>query len=264
MSVVPVFAYHSVAREPASWIAPFSVTPRTFAEQLDRIADAGVSVVPLRQLVAALRGCKPLPEQSAVLTFDDGFADFYWTVAPMLAERGLPATLYVTTGAVHAPGAGPEGSLLPPADMLNWRQIATLDALDIEIGGHSRTHAQLDILPAARARHEVADSKRRLEDVVSHPVSSFAYPQGYHSAAVRRAVREAGWSSGAAAGGAFSSTTDDPWRISRLTVRADTGPTEFDRWVHGVGAPVAAPRESLGVKGRRLYRKARFMTGHYP
>ncbi|MFC9244823.1 polysaccharide deacetylase family protein [Streptomyces sp. NPDC057136] len=264
MSAVPVFAYHSVAREPAPWIAPFSVTPRTFTEQLDRISDAGLSVVPLRQLVAALRGCKPLPERSVVLTFDDGFADFYWTVAPVLAERGLPATLYITTGAVHAPGAGPEGSLLPPAAMLNWRQITTLDALDIEIGGHSRTHAQLDILPAARARHEVNDSKRRLEDALSHPVSSFAYPHGYHSATVRRLVREAGWSSAAAAGDAFSSTADDPWRISRLMVRSDTGPAEFDRWLHGVGAPVASPHESLTTKGRRLYRRARFMAGHFP
>lgn len=113
MREVPVFLYHSVSDDPPPWIAPYTVTPATFRRQIDRIVDSGRPVVPLRRLVAAILGGPPLPPRAAVLTFDDGFADFYWTVAPLLAERGLPATLYVTVGAVHPPGGPPTGSLFP-------------------------------------------------------------------------------------------------------------------------------------------------------
>ncbi len=261
MNAVPVFLWHSVSTDPAPWIAPFAVTPRTFTEQLDRIADTGLTVVPLRRLVAALRGGPALPPRSAVLTFDDGFADFWWTVAPLLAARELPATLYVTTGAVHAPGGRSSGSALPPAPMLNWRQIATLDACGIDIGGHSRTHPQLDTLPGRRVCDEVVGCKRDLEQVVAHRVTAFAYPHGYSSAAVRRKVQKAGWTSAAAVGPAFSSPVDDPLRISRLMVRADTSPEQFQRWAAGGGAPVAPYRERLRTKGWRSYRRLRAGLG---
>lgn len=262
MSSVPVFLYHSVTTDPPPWIAPYTVTPRVFAEQLDRIADAGLTIVPLRRLVAAIRGGPALPARCAVLTFDDGFADFYWSVAPMLTERALPATVYITTGAVHPPGGRPEGSLLPPAAMLSWRQIATLDALGFEIGGHTVTHPQLDTLPTQRVWHEIVDNKRRLEDALGHRVYAFAYPHGYSSAAVRRTVREADWTSATAVRNAFASADGDPMRIPRLMVQADTRPEQFTQWTRGGGAPVAPLPESVKTKGWRLYRRTRAMLGH--
>ncbi|MEZ0089019.1 polysaccharide deacetylase family protein [Streptacidiphilus sp. EB129] len=262
MTVVPVLAYHSVSEEPPSWIAPRTVTPRTFAEQLDRITDGGRTVVPLRRLVSAIRGGPPLPPRPVVLTFDDGFADFYWTVAPLLADRDLSATLFVTTGAIHPPGGRPSGSLLPPAPMLNWRQVAGLEAYGIDIGGHSRTHPQLDTLSGHRLWEEIALCKRELEDVLSRPVSAYAYPHGYSTPAVRRKVQRAGWTSGCALGGALGSTTDDPLRIARLTVRADTPPETFRLWTEGHGAPSARTGETLRQRGGRAYRRLVAGLGH--
>ncbi|WP_457027900.1 polysaccharide deacetylase family protein [Kitasatospora sp. P5_F3] len=261
MTVVPVFLYHSVSDDPPPWIAPFTVTPHVFAEQLDRIADAGRTVVPLHRLVAAIRGGPALPAGSAVLTFDDGFADFYWTVAQLLTERGLPATLYVTTGAVHPPGGEAAGSLLPPAPMLSWRQVVTLDACGVEIGAHTRTHPQLDTLPGRWLASEIVGCRQELEDLLGHPVTSFAYPHGYSSATVRRQVSEAGFSSATAVLNAFSSGNDDPLRIARLMVRADTPPEQFRSWTRGEGAPVAPLPERLRTKGWRFYRRARAAVG---
>ncbi|WP_354643331.1 polysaccharide deacetylase family protein [Kitasatospora camelliae] len=259
---VPLFVYHSVSEHPEPWLAPLTVTPQAFADQLDIITSAGRTVIPLRRLVAALRGGPPLPAHCAVLTFDDGYADFYWAVAQVLSDRDLPATLYVTTGAVHVPGRPADGSLLPPAPMLSWRQITNLDALGIEIGGHSRTHAQLDTLRGRRLDDELDGCKRELEDAVGHPVTAFAYPGGYADPVVRRRAHRAGWTSGALAGSAFSSAGDDPMRIARLRVRADTGRETFQAWAQGLGAPVAPYPEPLRDKGWRAYRRIRAALGH--
>ncbi|MFE2728887.1 polysaccharide deacetylase family protein [Kitasatospora sp. NPDC059327] len=261
MKAVPVFLYHSVSDDPPPWIAPYTVTPAAFRRQLDRIVDSGRPVVPLRRLVAAILGGPPVPPRAAVLTFDDGFADFYWTVAPLLAERGLPATLYVTVGAVHPPGGRPTGSLFPPADMLNWRQISTLDAMGVEIGGHSVTHAQLDTVYGQRCTDEIVDCKRRLEDALGHEVAAFAYPHGYSSPAVRRKVREAGWTSATAVENKFSSGTDSVLRICRLMVRNDTPDHVFEDWVAGRGARIGPVPESLYTRLWRNYRRLRTAVG---
>ncbi|NUK06434.1 polysaccharide deacetylase family protein [Streptomyces lunaelactis] len=257
MNAVPVFLYHSVTLDPPSWIAPLTVSPRTLADHLDRIVGSGLDVIPLRRLVAALHGGPPIPARSAVLTFDDGYADFYSTVAPLLADRGLPATLYITTGAMHAPGRPPDGSLFPPAPMLSWGQVEELDELGFEIGGHTRTHPQLDTLSGRPLRDEVAGCKDQLEDALGHPVSAFAYPHGYSSLAVCRMVREAGWTSAAAVSNAFSSPGDDPLRIARLMVHTDTGPELFRLWTEGAGAPVAPFPERVRTRGWRSYRRLR-------
>lgn len=258
---VPVFVYHSVSADPPAWIAPFTVHPRAFTEQLDILAENGRVVVPLRQLVAAMSGGPPLPPASAVLTFDDGFADFYTMVAPLLIERGLPATLYVTTGALGRAGAPDRqegrGSLFPPAVMLTWSQVAELDALGVEIGGHSRTHPQLDTLPRRLAREEIEGCRSRLEDALGHPVRSFAYPHGYSSPSVRHLVREAGWTSATAVRFAFSSGGDEALRIARLMVRADTDPERFWAWSRGAGAPVAPFTEGARTTVWRAYRRLR-------
>lgn len=262
---VPVFLYHSVSVNPPPWIAPFTVRPRAFAEQLDILADSGHVVVPLRQLVVALYGGSPLPPRSAVLTFDDGFADFHSTVAPLLAARDLPATLYVTTGAMNGAGPSEEACLFPPAPMLSWRQVAEVDAHGFEIGGHTRTHPQLDTLSRPRAREEVEGCKSRLEDALGHTVDAFAYPHGYSSPAVRRLVRGAGWISATAVRDGFSSCADEPLRIARLMVRADTGREQFRAWAEGTGAPVAPFPEGTRTRAWRAWRHLRAGIGRpYP
>ncbi|MGC9541910.1 polysaccharide deacetylase family protein [Streptomyces sp. UG1] len=260
---VPVFLYHSVSMDAPSWIAPFTVSPQAFVEQLDLLADSGLVIIPLRRLVAALRGGPALPPRSAVLTFDDGFADFHSTVAPLLAARGLPATLYVTTDALGGRRAPSDGSgPFPPAVMLTWPQVLELETAGIEIGGHTRTHPQLDALPRRLAREEIAGCKERLQEALGHPAESFSYPHGYSSRSVRRLVLDSGWTSATAVRHGFSSCADEPLRIARLMVRADTDREEFQSWARGVGAPVAPFPEKTRTKAWRTYRRLRADIGH--
>jgi peptidoglycan/xylan/chitin deacetylase (PgdA/CDA1 family) len=266
-TAVPVFLYHSVQDDPPAWLAPFTVTPRTFVEHLDMIADSGLSVIPLRRLVAALHGGPALPPRAAVLTFDDGYADFATTVAPLLRARGLPVTLYVTTGVLTGRGLSSGGGPFPSVATLSWSQVRELDRAGVEIGGHTRTHPQLDTLSGTSVREEAGGCKRELEDALGHPVVSFAYPHGYSSRRVRRLVREAGWTSAAAVrASAFSSPHDDPLWFARLMVRADTGRERFGLWTRCEGARVAPFAEGLFAEGLRTrgwrsYRRARAAMG---
>jgi peptidoglycan/xylan/chitin deacetylase (PgdA/CDA1 family) len=92
-----ILCYHSLAVDQEhQWRRPLFFTPEEFDARLDLVRRARLNVLPLGEAVMRLKA-GTLPERSAVLTFDDGSADFHDLVAPRLLRLGYPATVYVTT-----------------------------------------------------------------------------------------------------------------------------------------------------------------------
>ena len=60
----------------------------------------------------------------------------------------------------------------------------------IDFGAHTLTHPDLTHLPLDRVKAEVCDGKAIIEDALSAPVPSFAYPYGRYNDQVRDMVRE--------------------------------------------------------------------------
>src|SRR5690606_6002950 len=97
-----VLMYHRVAHDPLDpW--RLCVRPEHFDAQLARLRSRR-RVVPLRQLVAEHRA-RRLPHGTVAITFDDGYADNATRAVPLLRRHGLPATCFLTAGAI---GAGRE------------------------------------------------------------------------------------------------------------------------------------------------------------
>lgn len=256
MTIIPILLYHSVSQEPEQWIARFAVSPDTFAEHVELIANSGRTPMTVSDLCAAMRGLRPLPPRPVAITFDDGFADFF-DAATLLATHHIPSTLYVTTGALAGRGGRPPEMALPPAHMLDWSQLPELADLNVEIGAHSHTHRQLDTMSAATVSDEIRRSKAMLEDALGREAPSFAYPHGFNNAQTRRAVKAVGHSSACAVMNALSSASDDTFSLARLTVGAATTTEQIGAGLAGRGARIAPYPEKLRTKIWRLYRRAR-------
>ncbi|MET9156797.1 polysaccharide deacetylase family protein [Streptomyces parvulus] len=250
---IPVFLYHAVMEDPPAWIAEFTVTPKEFAAHLDAIVDSGMTPVTISALAGHLAGRAPLPPRPVLLTFDDGFADLPGPTAEALAGRGLPATAYLTTGAI-APGGR---SLLPPAPMMTLDAVAGLERAGMEIGSHTVTHAQLDTLSGADLARELRESKEVLEDALGHSVRHLAYPHGYNSAKVRASSARAGYETATAVRHALSSDRDERYRIARLIVRRAHTVTDVEAWLAGGGVRVAPYRDGPKTVAWRWYRRGR-------
>src|SRR5271166_5761982 len=97
-----ILTYHSIS----GGDSPLQISPSLFTEQMEWL-HANVRVAPLGEVVKALKDRKPLPERTVVLTFDDGFSDFYSSAAPVLRRLKLPATLFVLTGLCGQASDGP-------------------------------------------------------------------------------------------------------------------------------------------------------------
>ncbi|MGI5427878.1 polysaccharide deacetylase family protein [Streptomyces sp. CA-179760] len=239
--------------DPPDWIAEFTVTPRQFAAHLDALADSGRTPVTISTIADHLAGRAPLPPRPVLLTFDDGFADLPGPTAETLAGRGLPATAYLTTGAI-APGGR---SLLPPAPMMTLDRAAELERSGMEIGSHTVTHAQLDTLSGKDLAYELRTSKAVLEDALGHEVRHLAYPHGYNSPRVRTMSARAGYETATAVRHALSSDHDERYRVARLIVRRTHTVADVEGWLAGTGARVAPYRDGPKTIGWRWYRRAR-------
>ena len=81
-----ILTYHRIADGPDPLLQ--CVPPARFAEQLDVLREHA-TIVPLAEVASG-----PAARRVAI-TFDDGYADNGAAAAPLLAERGLPATFFV-------------------------------------------------------------------------------------------------------------------------------------------------------------------------
>jgi peptidoglycan/xylan/chitin deacetylase (PgdA/CDA1 family) len=220
---IPILMYHSISSHAGPRFRQWTVAPERFEEHLAYLAQSHYTPVTITELVASrTRGDETLPAQPVVMTFDDGYADFHENALPALHRHGFRATLYIPTAYVGGTSGWlqPEGEASRP--MLTWSQMREVVATGIECGGHTHTHPHLDAISAVAAGDEIVTCKRLLEEHLGREVASFAYPHGWHTSAVRRMVRAAGYTSGCAVKNMPNSSTDDPFNLARLAVTADT------------------------------------------
>lgn len=183
---VPILAYHSISAGPP----PLCLPPARFGEHVSSLVDAGWSALTLDELLSGYaRG--GWPERRVMLTFDDGLASFAREALLHVVRAGFTATLFVVAGRIGGetdwPGWPPG---MPRERLLDAAALVDVAAAGIEIGAHAVSHRRLSTLSADAATREVLDGRRWLEDLLSRPVRSFAYPFGEATPATARLVRE--------------------------------------------------------------------------
>jgi peptidoglycan/xylan/chitin deacetylase (PgdA/CDA1 family) len=252
-SPVPILVYHAVCADPPDWIAPYTVSPATFRAHLDVVAGSGRQPLTVSQYADALTGKIPCPERAVLITVDDGFADFADNALPALAERKMPSTLYVTTGAL---ADCRQESVLPKASMLRRTHMRELEAAGVEIGAHSHTHRQLDVLPDREVAYELSLSGDLLAQELGHRIRSFAYPHGYWRRRVLPLAQAAGFDSACAVGNMHSSAAGQLMALPRLMVRSDTDAATVAAWMDGSGVRVTSRSYRASAFAWRQYRRA--------
>src|SRR2546428_13081718 len=96
---IPILMYHSISCSSNPRFKQFTVPPTAFAEQMSYLYTHQYVPITVTQLVQArVKETFNLPERPVVLTFDDGYADFFTAALPVLKQYGFVVTLYVTTG----------------------------------------------------------------------------------------------------------------------------------------------------------------------
>ena len=169
VTYVPILYYHYIRDNPIARDKlgfSLSTPPAMFRAQMQYLANHGYHVISLHQAVTAIKNHSGLPSRPIVLTFDDGYADFFTTAVPILQSHGFTATSFVISGRMG------RGGFMTPSE------VVAADAMGFTIGAHTVDHVALAAQAPARATWEMKQSKLALENLLGHAVVDFAYPYG--------------------------------------------------------------------------------------
>jgi peptidoglycan/xylan/chitin deacetylase (PgdA/CDA1 family) len=261
---VVVLCYHSV--HPSS--AASSATPQLFLRHLAWLHEH-YDVIPFRQALAATQRKTNRPAVS--ITFDDGFADNYEYAYPLLRRYRIPATFFLTAGfldrdrtVLHRLQRAwriPAGEMCP----LEWAQVREMRRGGMDFGAHSYGHANLAELPRSAVEADVRRAKDTLEERLSEPITSMAYPFGKPRRHFTRRTVEAVANAGYEYAGAIVCRRvragDSPLVIPRFYITHDDLPTliekvsgAWDLWGYCQERAPAALREEAAPHPTRALR----------
>ena len=140
-SQLVVLAYHDVREDikRANAVDQFAVSAENLAMQFAWLRDGGYNVVSVDQVLAAIKGKRPLPPKAVLLTFDDGLESAYTTVYPLLKLFDYPAVLSLVTAWIESDvEVVYEKRVLSSGDFLSWAQLREMQESGlVEIASHS-------------------------------------------------------------------------------------------------------------------------------
>lgn len=175
---VPILMYHHVG-EGTNWLY---VKTETFQVQMDYLAGKGYQTVTLSEVVSSLQGGTVLPPKPIVLTFDDGYRDFYDNAYPILKAHNFRATLFVISQ--HVDGSA----------YVTWDQLREMAGSGlVTAGDHTLSHPSLPILTEEKLRDEILSAKNIIEERLGILVNTFSYPYGGVNGGGEKILKEAGF-----------------------------------------------------------------------
>lgn len=232
-NTVPILMYHSIQRR-FSHQYPYyelNTSPEIFESHMKYLWQQGYKTVDLedaRRKVAAGEGIGHV-----VLTFDDGYRDFYTEAFPILAKYGFQATVFVVTDFVRC------GKTASHDDSLTWNDLRELLRYRMGVGSHTVTHPQLHLLQGEQLTSEIVGSKETIECTLGVPIRSFAYPfafpEHHHRflSALRNLLQQSGYTDGVCTTIGTYQSSCDPFFMPRLPVNSHDDLRLFDAKLNG-------------------------------
>lgn len=213
---VTVLFYHRVADDGDD---EGTISNRDFARQIAWLRE-NVDLISLEEAQRRIRA--GVNRRLAVsITFDDGYADNCREAIPLLVQRRIPCTYFVTAGNVLSGDPFTHdlarGYRFPPN---NVEQLRAMAAAGIEIGVHGYSHADLGGLHEERQlRCEVVTSGEQLQDLLGRRMRYFAFPYGQYANLNARAFQlahDAGYEGICSAYGGYNVPGGDAFHLQRI------------------------------------------------
>ena len=227
--VATILCYHEVDAAPAHQTIPrrsasgdatserlrYTATPEQFREELDYLEQHDYHVIALADLVDFLEGRRAsLPAKAVVITVDDGWLCAYTEIFPELRRRKMPWTLFVYPKIV---GRGEHA--------VTWAQVAEMAQAGVDVESHTYTHPFLT--QTNDLDHELAESRKTIEEKSGASVRFLSYPYGDYDPTVMVAAEAAGYEAAVTTRRAPIAPSTSPLALTRYLIHNDTTIEEF-------------------------------------
>jgi peptidoglycan/xylan/chitin deacetylase (PgdA/CDA1 family) len=221
---IPILMYHSIAREDESRVAAYyrtATSPEMFSRQMAALSKAGYTSISLADAIQTLQNGSECPSKKMVITFDDGFRNFYDDAFPVLSRFGYDATMFLPTNYI-----GDSRKQFKGKDCLTWSEVRELRKCGMSFGSHTTSHPKLYGMKKNQIAEEVTKSKSSVEQAIGEKVTSFAYPYAFpefdcrFKNVVTESLANAGYSEGVVTTLGRASASSNRYFLERLPVNS--------------------------------------------
>jgi len=180
----------------------------------------GMEPCSVDEFIAWLGGIGTLPENTFLLTFDDGFLGVYEHAFPLLSAMGWKATMFLVSGLIGGEDEwcrqeNPSGRTYP---LVGRREIEEMACRGFSFQSHSRSHPDLTKLDRRAVTEELAGARQDLEALLGQPIRYLAYPYGRYNDSVVEIAQASGYHAAFSVQPGFNRRDVDPFRIRSLDI----------------------------------------------
>ena len=235
---IPILMYHSISERDDKVRHPYYRTntrPEIFSQHMKYLAEKNYKVISISEAIAlttdditinqtpisSRRHSVAEQTRYAVITFDDGFSDFYKNAYPVLNDLNFNATVFLPTGFVSQ-----ERKRFKGRECLTWEEVKTLSNRGIQFGSHTVYHHQLYVLDREKIEIELKQSKEDIEQNIGQKIDIFSYPYAFPEQNtefviyMRKLLQRIGYSIGVTTRIGTISKSSDRYFLNRLPVNS--------------------------------------------
>ena len=202
----PILEYHTITDTPDIDSKRYNVLPEDFNTQLDYLQQNGYNTITMQEFFLAKQGKMTLPDNPIILTFDDGYANNYEFMMPILRAHKMKAVVYVVANELGKPG------------YLTFEQLHEMQGRGIEIGSHTANHRPLVGLNREELLHEIGDSKIFLEWNGINEASSLSYPNGFYNDEIIKILKEKNYCTAVTGDAGLNNFDTNPYLLQRVNI----------------------------------------------
>ena len=177
---LPTLMYHhiqdKVSAKEKNQLA-LTVETETFRSQMEYLKAKGYRTLGMDALIAFFDREVPVPKGSVLLTFDDGYDDFYKNALPVLNALGLKATVFVSTGLMDNPG------------YLSWEEISQANPAAYLFANHTWSHKNMQTAKD-KVEFEIGTADIQLSEKGLNNPKVFAFTYGLVSDYAKKYLEE--------------------------------------------------------------------------
>lgn len=184
-----------------------------FESHIKELTGGAYAVLPVPEIIEALRNGKALPERTIGITVDDAYLSVYTEAWPRLKKAGLPFTLFINTDDVDHATSG----------SMTWDKIREMAEAGVTIGHQSASHPHMPKLSIEENRLEIKKGFERFEQMLGKRPTLFAYPYGEAGMEIETMIREAGFSAAFGQHSGVIGSIDDFYYLPRFSLNENYG-----------------------------------------
>lgn len=190
-----------------------SITIAQFEAHIRELKSGAYTVLPVPEIIEALRRGTPLPDRTVGLTIDDAYLSVYTEAWPRLKAAGFPFTLFVATDPLDR----------KQPDIMTWDNLREMAGAGVTIGHQTASHLHMPTASAERNSRDIARADARFRANLGMRPKLFAYPYGEAGLAVQKLVRGAGFTAAFGQHSGAISGADDFFYLPRFALNEKYG-----------------------------------------